>query len=209
MPIKETQKTLSPSSLHSEEILVVQRKKLFKNVPAWHGIKADVFDTFIDTIHSSAIFMPRPHAETNPFYKQIIPYLIFRFQDKYFVMQRKKTASEQRLANKYSMGIGGHVRQEDIQNKNIFDWAKREFEEEVNYTGSLQFENLGVLNDDSSEVGKVHLGMVILVTGDSDNISIKDEHKSGQLLTLKECQNLFDTMETWSQISLKLLQELS
>lgn len=204
MSIKQQQK--NPSNLHIEEVLVVQRKKLFQTNPSWYGIKPDVFDNFVDMIHDSATFMPRPHAETNPAYKQIIPYLIFKFEDKYFVMQRKKTASEQRLANKYSLGIGGHIRQEDIKNKDIIDWSMREFKEEVNYSGNLKISHLGVLNDDTSEVGKVHLGMVLLLTGDSGQISIKNEHKSGTLMTLQECKELHGNMEAWSQISLQLLE---
>tara|TARA_Y100000588_G_scaffold394994_1_gene518943 strand:- start:604 stop:1209 length:606 start_codon:yes stop_codon:yes gene_type:complete len=190
---------------HSEEILVVRRKVLFQDIPAWQGLQTNSFNDFVTNIEKNAAFMPRAHAETNPQYKQIIPYIIFTYNNKYFVMQRKSTASEQRLANKYSLGIGGHIRQEDITNNNIFDWAQREFEEEVSYTGSLKISQLGVLNDDTTEVGKVHLGMVLLAQGNNDNITIKDEHKSGTMLTLDECIALAPHMEMWSQLILKEL----
>ena len=190
---------------HDEDILVVSRNTLFKQTPAWNGVKKEVFDTFVDNIEQHATFISRASAETDESYKQVIPYLLFKFENKYFVMQRKSTASEQRLASKYSLGIGGHIRQEDITNKSIFDWAQREFEEEVNYTGSLQISKFGVLNDDSNAVGRVHLGMVILLEGESDQISIKDEHKSGTMLTLEECKKLHSSMETWSQLILNEL----
>lgn len=205
MPTKQTQQTQTNHKFN-EEILVVRRDILFQTTPAWQGIKQEVFDNFVNQIETHATYMPRAHAETNQLYKQIIPYLIFKFEDKFFVMQRKSTASEQRLASKFSLGIGGHIRQEDIVNNNIFDWAQREFEEEVSYQGTLKISNLGVLNDDDSDVGKVHLGMVLLVEGDSDQISIKDEHKSGTLLTLEECLALQPNMEMWSQMILKKLQ---
>lgn len=204
MSIKQAQQ--QPQHQHyNEEILVVRRNILFQTIPAWQGINPQVFGLFTTNIQQHATFMPRAHAETNPNYKQIIPYMLFMFDNKLFVMQRKSTASEQRLASKYSLGIGGHVRQEDITDNDIFAWANREFEEEVNYKGSLKISKIGVLNDESSEVGKVHLGMVLLLQGDNDQITIKDEHKSGVLLTIDECVALYSQMESWSQILLQSL----
>lgn len=190
-----------------EDILVIRRATLFENSPEWHGINTQAFDACMKSIQDHISFIPRAHAETNPAYKQIIPYIIFTFDKKIFVMQRKKTASEQRLANKYSLGIGGHVRQEDITDGNIFTWAQREFQEEVNYSGSQEMSKVGILNDDSTDVGKVHLGMVLLIKGNSEQISIKDEHKSGMLLSLDECMALAPQMETWSQICLEFIQK--
>lgn len=190
-----------------EEILVVRRSDLFQDTAPWHGINTQAFDTCMNIIQNHISFIPRAHAETNEAYKQIIPYIIFTFDKKIFVMQRKKTASEQRLASKYSLGIGGHVRQEDITNGDIFTWAQREFQEEVDYNGSQEMNKVGILNDDTSDVGKVHLGMVLLIQGNSELISIKDEHKSGMLLSLDECRALAPQMETWSQICLDFIQQ--
>lgn len=189
---------------YDEDILVINTKILFQNSPAWYGVNPDI-TTYTNLITTHGSFMPRAHAETNPNYKQIIPYIVFLFGDKIFVMQRKKTASEQRLAGKLSIGIGGHVRQEDITSNDITAWALREFQEEVTYTGLHTVQNLGVLNDDSSEVGKVHLGIILLFRGNSNQISINDEHKSGILLTRDECLALKPNMESWSQICLDFL----
>ena len=145
--------------------------------------------------------------ETNPLYKQIIPYLIFKHEDRYFLMQRKAKASEQRLKNKYTLGIGGHIRQEDMTSNDIFAWARREFDEEVSYSGSLTITPLGLLNDDSNEVGKVHIGLVLLVEGNSAEITVKSELEGGQLLTLEECEVHYDAMETWSQLIFDYLKE--
>lgn len=154
-------------------------------------------------------------AETNVDYKQIIPYVIFKFQDQqnqkntdlYFLMQRKKTASESRLAHNYSLGIGGHLRKEDLKSASVFDWAQREFNEEINYTNPFTIELLGMINDDSNEVGQVHLGLVMVVTGSTKNISIKSELKNGQLLTLDECNTYYNQMETWTQIVFDTLKK--
>lgn len=184
----------------TEEILVVPRNALFPDTTAWYGIQSHTFDSCITTIQQHTAFIPRAHAETNPAYKQIIPYVLFTYQNKLFVMQRKQSASEQRLASKFSLGIGGHIRQEDIVDNNILMWANREFAEEVSYTGQLTYHPIGILNDDTNEVGQVHLGVIILVKGDNDNIQIKDEHKSGVMLTLDECLQIRHSMESWSQL---------
>ncbi|MCX5923319.1 MAG: hypothetical protein NTU89_02000 [Candidatus Dependentiae bacterium] len=199
---------VQPSHL-SEEILVVKRSILFNETNAWSGINNQIFDQCMQTIQTHSAFMPRSHAETNPTYKQIIPYVIFTVDQKIFVMQRKTTASEQRLAHKYSIGIGGHMRQEDLSSNNIFNWALREFEEEVNYSGSKEMSKIGILNDDTNDVGKVHLGMILLLKGSSDQISIKNEHKSGMLLTLDECKALYNQMESWSQTCIDFIEKMN
>lgn len=188
-----------------EQILVVKRDILFAKHSAWHGINNSNIASIVSIITNNQEYIERAGAETNQNYKQIIPYMIFTFDNRYFVMQRKATASEQRLAGKLSLGIGGHMREEDMNGKTIFDWAQREFDEEVSYTGNLKVTTLGVLNDDSNDVGKVHLGLVLLAQGDNDQISIKDEHKSGVLMTKQECLEKFDLFEGWSQQILQVL----
>lgn len=188
-----------------EQILVVKRSILFPDENAWHGINNNNVESIVATIADNQEYIERAHAETNLAYKQIIPYMIFTFGDKYFVMQRKATASEQRLAGKLSLGIGGHMNEEDMHGKTIFDWAQREFEEEVSYTGNLTITTLGVLNDDSNDVGKVHLGLVLLLKGDNDQIAIKSEHKNGILLTKQECLEKIDQFEAWSQLIFPVL----
>jgi predicted NUDIX family phosphoesterase len=204
----QIQSVPSQKNLHlKEEILVIPTSNLFSKTNSWQGINQKIFPDISNFIQQHGSFMPRAHAETNFEYKQIIPYLLFTFDQKLFVMQRKKTASEQRLASKFSLGIGGHIRQEDIENNDVFEWAKREFQEEVNYQGTLKATAIGILNDDSSDVGKVHLGIIWIISGDSDQITIKDEHKSGLLMTIDECKQIYDGMENWSKICLDFLLE--
>ncbi len=115
-------------------------------------------------------------------------------------MQRQAKASEQRHKGKFTLGLGGHIRQEDMSTDSIFDWATREFHEEVSYNGSIEIETLGILNDDSNAVGQVHLGLVLLIKGNNADISIKSELKSGTMMTLNELTSYYDDMETWSQM---------
>jgi predicted NUDIX family phosphoesterase len=187
------------NSMHDELILVVPRAA-FAGIDSWHGLIAADNADYAQLIEKNKEFLPRSQMETDASYKQIIPYLIYTHDGKYFLMQRQPKASETRLQSKYSLGIGGHIRQEDIQGADIATWARREFEEEVIFNGSYTIEPLGLLNDDTNDVGKVHIGFVFLLHGDSADINVQEELKSGTLLTLDECKILYSSMETWSQI---------
>lgn len=194
------------TGLNDEMILVVPRKIIFAQ-GEWQGIQQENIQSYIDCISQNQHYQPRSRMEQDPTYKQIIPYMIFRHNHKLFVMQRKSTASEQRLANKLTLGIGGHVRQDDMTNAaTIFDWARREFHEEVSYSGAFTITTLGLINDDSNAVGQVHMGVVLLLEGSNDAINVKSELKSGTLYSTQECISLYDRMETWSQYALNFLQ---
>ena len=190
------------TSNHDEHILVIPRTDFFPH-GAWHGLKQEELATHLAIIQEYKQFIPRSIAEHDPSYKQIIPYLIFMHKNSIFVMQRRSDASETRLRNKHSIGIGGHVREDDMQHGNsIFDWAQREFHEEVAYSGSITMTPLGILNDDSNAVGQVHAGLVLLINGSSDEISIRSELKGGHLFPLDQCIDYNDTMESWSKMVL-------
>ena len=196
-----TSNASSRDNTHEEMILVVKRQHLFPT-STWEGLRSDVIDSYLTIISTASEFQPRHVMEQDLNYKQIIPYLIFQYEDKIFLMQRTSTTSEQRLQNKYTIGIGGHMRQEDLNaGTTIFDWAKREFEEEVSYDGSLKIATLGVLNDESNDVGQVHLGLVLILIGNSPHITIKSELKQGNLIPLIDCFDSVHKMETWSQIA--------
>ncbi len=159
-------------TVHDESILVVKRSVLFSQ-GSWQGLKQTNIEDFSRLVYLEKEFHPRSLMETDVRYKQIIPYLIFTHNNSYFLIQRQSTAGEQRLKSKYSLGIGGHIRKEDLISGDIMKWAQREFNEEVSYSGSYSISSLGLLNDDSSPVGEVHLGCVLLLTGNSSQISIK------------------------------------
>jgi predicted NUDIX family phosphoesterase len=189
-----------------EKILVVKKNILFA-YQVTDGLIPIDFDCYQTLIQKHKEFLWRSKVEENPNYKQIIPYLVFTHKDKFFVMRRKNNASEARLQNKYSLGIGGHIRKEDITRAGIMDWSKREFHEEIKYDGTLSIKPLGILNDESNPVGQVHTGFVFLLEGNSNEISIRDEHKEGTLLTLNECVELYSHMESWSKIVFDYLKK--
>ena len=189
-----------------EQILVVPREKLLGDNP-WHGLYIPEDNRFAERVLEHQEFHSRSAMEQDPQYKQIIPYLVFHHGGKLFLMQRKSNASEQRLKNKYSIGIGGHIRSEDMETNDILDWAYREFHEEVAYEGTIRPTFLGVVNDDSNEVGQVHAAFVYLLHGDMPDIHVKSELQSGTLVSLQGCLAYHDRLESWSQIVLDALQE--
>jgi predicted NUDIX family phosphoesterase len=188
-----------------EHVLVVKRAWLFEKTGEWNGLNSKVTNEVIDIIQHYKEFLPRSMMEQDPSYKQVIPYMVFHWRRNYFLMQRRSNSSEKRLSNKFTLGIGGHVRRQDMHNESIFNWAQREFEEEVFYRGLLTIQPLGILNDDSNEVGKVHIGLVLLLHGEHGDIRIKSELASGSLVPLKVCKEYADRMESWSNIILHYL----
>ena len=185
---------------HDEEILVVAHKKLFpKGFPASKLTSVDMA-LYQQQALRDGCFMWRSQVETDLSHKQIIPYLVFNYKDTYFLMQRSSSASDVRLRNKYSLGIGGHINRADIEGKSFTQWAEREFAEEISYNGSFSVKPIGLINDESNQVGQVHTGFVFLLKGDSNDIAIRSELKNGRLATLDEIECEYENMETWSQI---------
>ena len=179
--------------------MVVSRDELFGG-DVWNGLRAENSNRYLKIIRAKYKFLSRGEVEDDPRYKQIIPYLVFENEGLIFVMQRKGSHTDRRLASKISIGVGGHINKQDVKSNDPVDWARREFEEEIEYGGKLKTEFLGILNHDANDVGLVHVGLVFKVIGDSADIKIRDEHKEGRLMTMAELGKQYKAMETWSQI---------
>ena len=190
-----------------EQILVVQRAHLFPNTAVIHGfVPLSSFDEYMTRITNYQEFLWRSSMEENPLYKQIIPYMIFTHNNKFFLMRRRHDGNAKELRNKVTLGIGGHLRKEDtLLSNSIAEWGKREFEEEISYQGSYKIRPLGLVNDEESMIGKVHAGFVFLLEGDSSTIQIKSEFKEGALLSLEECLTYYDQMELWSKFAINYM----
>ena len=185
----------------AEHVLCVRREDIFPD-GAWHGFVDTGLERAQRVIRETSFFMPRAEVEDDPAYQQIIPYVVFRHEDRYFLTRRLKASSEKRLRQQYSLGVGGHINPGDLEHGDpIADGMRREWEEEVEYRGHFEARLLGLLNDDSSPVSKVHLALVFLVDGDSTEIAIRETEKlSGELLTLEEMRIYYLGMESWSQM---------
>lgn len=191
-----------------ENVLVVPRE-LFDRLGAFQGISFET-DRFLPAILDPAnnFFLSRDLAEEDPGHKQIIPYAIFRHGDRYLHYVRGGGSGEKRLAAKGSIGIGGHINDSDhaaasLDKDTYTTGVEREINEELNLTGTHRQEILGLINDDSNEVGRVHLGVVHLFTLESDEVTSAEDNITGlRFLTLEELAAERERLETWSQICL-------
>ena len=192
----------------SEQVLCVKRDEIFPD-GAWHGFVSQDLERHQAVIREHHFFKPRSAVEDDPSFQQIIPYVVFRHGDHYFLTHRLRASSEKRLRKQYSLGVGGHINPGDLlAGDPILDGLKREWQEEVIYDGRFEARLIGLLNDDSSPVSKVHLGVVFVVDGDSPNISIRETDKlAGELLTLDEMRIYYLGMESWSQMVYDRLAE--
>ncbi len=179
----------------------MKREDIFPD-GAWHGFVSDGLERHQQVIREKHFFMTRAKVEDDPSYQQIIPYVVFRHGDHYFLTHRLRASSEKRLRKQYSLGVGGHINPGDLDAGDpIQDGLKREWEEEVVYDGAFEARLIGLLNDESAPVSKVHLGVVFLVDGDTPNIAIRETDKlAGELLTLEEMRMYYLEMESWSQM---------
>lgn len=184
-----------------EQVLCVRRDEIFPD-GAWHGFVTTDLDRHQQVIRKRHFFKPRGEVENDPSFQQIIPYVVFRHGDRYLLTHRLRASSEKRLRKQYSLGVGGHINPGDLTAGDpILDGLKREWQEEVVYAGKFDARLIGFLNEDSSPVSKVHLGVVFLVDGDTPDIRIRETDKlAGELLTLDEMRMYYLAMESWSQI---------
>lgn len=187
--------------MKSEQVLCVRRDDIFPD-GAWHGFVTENLERHQRVIRENYQFKPRAEVEDDPTFQQIIPYVVFRHGDRYLLTHRLRASSEKRLRKQFSLGVGGHINPGDLDGGDpILDGLKREWAEEVVYHGRFEARLLGLLNEESSPVSRVHLGVVFLVDGDSPDIQIRETDKlAGELLSLDEMRIHFLEMESWSQL---------
>lgn len=182
-----------------ERVLVVRRSDLFRNRPEFHGFCPASDYNFIDDISGNLFFKERSLVETDHSLKQIIPYNVFVSNGSVFVMQRLSSQTEKRLHNKYSVGIGGHINTEDSGDV-IEVGRRREFDEEVSYDKPHGVKLVGFINDEGSDVGKVHFGVVYMVEGSDSSIEVREKDKmTGSMVPIEELSRYYDGMEQWSK----------
>jgi len=145
----------------AEEVLVVSTRFL-------SDLPSGVFDVpdLLPRLLTQAQFLPRDQAEVDPSFKQLIPYSVLRHGSEVFRYQRSAWGGERRLHGQASVGVGGHINRSDVlplwlDVTPIVDWARdREIAEEFDVASPGQPRLVGFLNDDTTEVGLVHLGVV-------------------------------------------------
>lgn len=199
-----------------ENILVIERS-LFDELGSFHGLNFEP-EKYLKAFLSRGnnFFLPRSQAENDPTHKQIIPYALIAFEEKVLHYVRGKKAGEQRLVAKGSIGIGGHMNQED---ESLFNYAldeaayragvEREVNEEIKIDTKFEDRIVALLNDDTTEVGQVHLGVVHVFNLSEPKAEKREAMITGlTFLSKPELMARRDSMETWSQICLDSLERL-
>src|ERR1700719_1067785 len=197
-----------------ENILVI-RRELFDGLGDFHGLNFEP-RKYLNAILSRGnnFFLARKQAENDPSHKQIIPYVLLACDGKVLHYVRGKKAGEQRLVAKGSVGIGGHMNESDESLFALDEAAyragvEREVSEEIKIETPFEDRIVALLNDDTTEVGRVHLGIVHVFKLREPKVEKREAMITG--LTFLPKDELFarrETMETWSQICLDSLDRL-
>lgn len=187
-----------------EEILVIPRKALESNV-SFQGFREERDAVFWRCLSKASFFTEREGVEFDPGYKQLIVYMIVRSHGRLFLYQRIQGSGEKRLVNKYSFGLGGHINPAhtaDFRSLITFN-LNRELKEEVSFQGPYSYRFLGLVNDEETDVGRYHLGLVFLVTCSSPVITVREKDKlRGQLISVAELEPYRSCLEAWSTLLL-------
>jgi predicted NUDIX family phosphoesterase len=197
-----------------EKILGFPRA-LFERLGVFHGFSADV-ERYLPAILDPKTngFRLRAEAEKDPSFKQIIPYVVITDGARVLHYVRGKKAGEQRLVAKGSIGIGGHINDEDHSlfavGMDAFRAAvEREVREELNVEGAFDAKPVGLINDDTTEVGQVHFGIVHVLRRRPEQVKKREQVIAQQeWLTPPELRERRERMETWSQFCLDNFESL-
>ena len=198
-----------------EENILVVRRELFDRLGSFQGLCFDV-EKYLPALlaRENNFFTARTAAETNPALKQIIPYVVLVHGETVLHYVRGKKGGEQRLVAKGSIGIGGHMNDEDeglfAFDRAAYDAAvQREVGEELRLETGYTNHLVALLNDDSSEVGQVHLGVVHVFRLESAEVQ-KGEAMITELqfLNRAQLQARKENLENWSQYCVGELDRL-
>jgi predicted NUDIX family phosphoesterase len=181
----------------NELVLVIPRSSIMAD-PGWLGVTAEGLDGFEALVAREGRYVPRSEAEHDRSLKQVIPYLVLRDGDRYFLMRRTRAGGDARLHDLYSIGVGGHLNPED---GGLSGGLTREWHEEVVADFVPDFRLVGLLNDDTTDVGSVHLGAVYEGDADGRPVVIRETAKlEGRFAEVEDTARVRDGMESWSRL---------
>lgn len=188
--------------MSGEQVYVVPRSALIDQA-GWYGIRTDGLDAFVAALERDGRYEPREPMELDPAFKQVIPYLVLRDGGRYFLMQRTTAGSDARLHGRYSIGVGGHLNPGD---GGLLGGLRREWEEEVIADFVPTFRLVALLNDDTTDVGAVHLGAVYIADAAGRPVAVRETDKlTGSFVEPAGVEAVIDRMETWSRLVFEFL----
>jgi predicted NUDIX family phosphoesterase len=198
------------SETHSERVLVVPGAELDR-LGRFQGF-SDQAERYLMAllVPEHARFRPRSEVEDDPSLKQIIPYVIFRCDDEVFCYTRGTSQGEKRLHRLRSLGVGGHVAEADADGRATLEAYEmallRELDEEVALGSDGVVKRVGLINDDSTPVGRVHLGVVHMYELEMPEVQPREEGLAEPgFVPIADLTGLRDQFETWSQICIDAL----
>jgi predicted NUDIX family phosphoesterase len=196
-----------------EHVLVVPTA-LFHELGHFQGFRTDA-GRYLEVLlqPEQVSYRPRHEVEEDPSFKQLIPYVIFRYrptdaQPQLFCYQRGKGQGEQRLHAKWSVGVGGHISLGDghLVHEAYAEGMRRELDEEVIIDTPFSQTCVGLINDDQTEVGRVHLGVVHLVDVDRPDVrSRESDLLEAGFQSLASIRDRAEQLESWSRICIEAL----
>lgn len=199
-----------------DELVMVFPVSKLHELGYFQGFSRD-FQRYLTPILTESFFIPRSDAEIDLSVKQLVPYAILQYDNLLF--SYKRTGQESRLHNLYSIGIGGHINPQDPlktfqsipshSDLGSLDAAVlREIDEEVSIKSASR-SCIGVINDDSVPVGRVHFGIVYLFRLDTPEVKIKELSflKDGKLISPTFIISHLQEYESWSRILMESISE--
>ena len=190
-------------SAADELVYVVPRTALIAPGGEWRGVRTARPED-LDLLTSGGELRRRGDMETDPTYKQVIPYLVVRDGPRYFLMQRTRAGLDARLHDRFSIGVGGHLAEGD---RDLQGGLRREWHEEIEADFMPEFRLVGLLNDDETDVGRVHVGVVYVAETGGRPVAVREVDKlSGRMAPRDEVAEVIDRMETWSALVFEFLE---
>lgn len=188
----------------SEKILVIRNTILDAYIKDRSGcLITDTKEQIIDEILANQTFMPRDAAEHDFEFKQVIPYVIILNGTDYLLLKRLTGQTEKRLHNKYSLGIGGHINPDSTTTGGniVIKGLYKELNEEVSLDDPSDLNFVGIINDESDSVSRVHLGLLYVLRAKSPSYRVLETEKmTAQWASEDNLKEFYDGLETWSQI---------
>jgi predicted NUDIX family phosphoesterase len=189
--------------MSKEQVLVVARARL-PDAASWHGLRTDDLARCLDLIAREGRYAPRDAMEHDPSFKQIIPYIVLRDGERYFLMRRTRAGADARLHDRWSIGVGGHI---DPGDEGLPGGLLREWHEELEADFEPAFEPLALLNDDTTDVGAVHLGVVFVADARGRPVAVRERDKlHGSFASAEEVAAVVDDLETWSRLVFEAIE---
>jgi predicted NUDIX family phosphoesterase len=192
-------------SATEERVLVVPRTVL-EACGVFHGFTPEI-DHYLPRLLDPGrlLFLPRSAAETDPSFKQLIPYVVLRCGGRVFHYRRGGSGTETRLRALRSIGVGGHVSAEDATASDVYRAGMlRELHEEVRLDTEWTERTIGLINDDRTPVGQVHLGVVHVIELAEPRVQLSETAlEAGGFATPDELRTDWERFETWSQFLLE------